>query len=76
MSKLIHIRNVPDAIHRKLEERAAMEGKSLSEFLLAEIRKLAALPTREKMRARLRARTRVELGRPAAEIIREERDSR
>ena len=31
MSKMIQIRNVPDALHRKLKARAAMAGMSLSD---------------------------------------------
>ena len=30
MSKMIQLRNVPDALHRKLKARAAMAGLSLS----------------------------------------------
>lgn len=54
MSKMIQIRNVPDPLHRKLKARAAMAGMSLSDYLLAEMRQLAELPTPEQMRARLR----------------------
>ena len=38
MSKMIQLRNVPDALHRTLKARAAMAGMSLSDYLLAEIR--------------------------------------
>jgi plasmid stability protein len=71
---MIQVRNVPDALHRTLKMRAAAAGQSLSDYLLAELRRLAALPTRDEMLARLHARDRVTLTRPAAEIIREERD--
>ncbi len=37
MSKMIQTRNVPDALHRKLKARAALEGMSLSDYLLAEV---------------------------------------
>jgi plasmid stability protein len=75
MSKMIQIRNVPEAVHRKIKARAAESGKTLSDYLLAEIERLAALPTREEMLARLHARARVKLRTPAAEIIRRERES-
>jgi plasmid stability protein len=75
MSKMIQIRNVPDAVHRKIKARAAESGKTLSDYLLAEIERLAALPTREEMLARLHARPRAKLRTPAAEIIRRERES-
>ena len=37
MSSMIQIRNVPDDLHRRMKARAALEGKSLSEYLLAEL---------------------------------------
>jgi plasmid stability protein len=35
---MIQIRNVPEALHRSLNARAAMAGMSLSDYLLAEMR--------------------------------------
>ena len=61
MSKMVQIRNVPDALHRKLKARAADSGQTLSDYLLAEIGRLAARPTREEMLARLHSRKRVTL---------------
>lgn len=75
MPKMIQIRNVPDDVHRKIKTRAAQSGMTLSDYLLAEIERMAALPTRDEMIARLHARTRVRLKTPAAEIIRKERES-
>jgi hypothetical protein len=72
---MIQIRNVPDALHRKIKARAAQAGMTLSDFLLAEIERITALPTRDEMLARLHARDRVKLRTPAAEIIRKERES-
>jgi plasmid stability protein len=37
MSKMVQIRNVPDALHRKLKSRAAESGQTLSDFPLAEL---------------------------------------
>lgn len=75
MSKMIQIRNVPDSLHRKLKARAAVEGQTLSDYLLAEIARMATLPTRQEMLTRLHARSRIKLRTPAAEIIRQERES-
>jgi antitoxin FitA len=75
MSKMVQIRNVPEALHRKLKSRAANSGQTLSDFLLAELARLAARPTRDEMVARLHSRKRVTLKTPAAVVIREERDS-
>jgi hypothetical protein len=75
MSKMIQVRNVPDALHRKLKARAAVAGQTLSSYLLAELERVAARPTREEMMARLHRRSRVRLKTRAAAIIREERES-
>ena len=75
MTKMIQIRNVPDAIHRKLKVRAASQGRSLSDYLLEELARIASLPTREEFLARLHSRAPVTLRTPAAEIIREGRES-
>ena len=75
MSKMIQIRNVPDAVHRTVKARAAQSGMTLSDYLLAEIKRIAALPTRDEMLARLHARSRVKVRTRAARIIRRERDS-
>ena len=45
MTVMIQIRNVPDALHRRLKSRAAMAGMSLSDYLLSEIRHVAERPT-------------------------------
>jgi plasmid stability protein len=76
MSKMIQVRNVPDAVHRTLKARAAMAGMSLSDFLLAEIRQLAARPSLEEMRERLHRREPVKLKVSAAQAVREARDAR
>jgi len=76
MSKMIQIRNVPDAIHRTFKSRAALAGMSLSDYLLHELRQIAERPTLEEMRERLRRREPVNLPVSAAEMIRAERDSR
>lgn len=75
MSKMVQIRNVPDALHRKLKARAMDSGRTLSDYLKSELERLAARPTREEMLARLHRRKRVTLKTPAAVVIREERES-
>ena len=76
MSVMIQIRNVPDALHRKLKARAAEAGMSLSDYLLADLRKTAERPTPEELRERLRSRGPVALPEPAARAVRAERDGR
>jgi antitoxin FitA len=74
MSAMIQIRNVPDALHRRLKSRAALAGMSLSDYLLSEIREVAERPTVEELRARLQARTRIAPTLPPARAVRAERD--
>ena len=75
MARTVQIRNVPEAVHKKLKVRAAQAGMSISELLLAEIARFAMLPTPEETRERLRARKSVKLAESAAAAVRKERDS-
>jgi plasmid stability protein len=70
MSKMIQIRNVPHPLHRTLVVRAAQAGMSLSEYLLAELRRVGERPTIEELRQRIAVRERVETGETAAAAIR------
>ena len=76
MLTVIQIRNVPEALHRTLKARAALAGMSLSDFLLAEIREIAARPTVDELRRRIAGRASVSPSISPAEAIRRERDSR
>jgi plasmid stability protein len=76
MPTMIQIRHVPDPLHRKLKVRAAQEGKSLSDYLLREIERIAERPTLGELKERLALLSRVNPRVPPAQIIREERDSR
>ena len=73
---MIQIRNVPDALHRKLKSRAALAGMSLSDYLLQQIREVAARPTIEEMRVRLERRSPVSVTVDPVRAVRAERDSR
>jgi plasmid stability protein len=76
MSKMIQLRNVPDALHRGLKARAAMAGMSLSDYLLAEIKEVAERPTLAELRDRLHDRKPVTGRIDSARLVREERDAR
>jgi len=76
MTKMIQIRNVPIDLHRKLKSRAALEGTSLSDFLLKEIRQLAERPPLQELAQRLRTRTPVSYRISPARMLREERERR
>jgi plasmid stability protein len=76
MSTMIQIRNVPGEIHRKVKARAALEGISMSEFALRELRKAIARPSREDLLRRIGEEPAAELDPQPAEVIRAERDAR
>jgi len=76
MSKMIQLRHVPDALHRKLKARAANSGMSLSDYLIQEITPLAELPTMDEWLDRIATREPVAFKEPVAVTIRKMRDSR
>ena len=53
------IRNVPDDLHRQLKARAALEGQSLSEYALGELRRAMQRPTRREVAERVAAFERI-----------------
>jgi plasmid stability protein len=73
---MIQIRNVPPELHRRLKVRSAVEGMTMSDYVLRELRKALERPTREAVLERLRTRRPARLRRSPAEVIRAERDSR
>jgi hypothetical protein len=76
MSKSVQIRNVPDKVHAVYRSRAAKAGKSLSEYLLLELRRLAEMPTSEEFLELVQRQKTVRLKTSPASILRAERDSR
>jgi plasmid stability protein len=73
---VIQIRNVPDELHQRLKARAASEGRSLSGYLLKEMRGLAARPTVDELRSRLQSRSSVTPSLSSSDAVRAERDTR
>jgi hypothetical protein len=73
----VQIKNVPPEVHRVLRRRAAGAGKSLQEYLLAELTEQARRPTLSEVleRAGGRAGGSVPLT-DAAEAVRTDRDER
>jgi len=74
MPKMVQLRHVPDDLHRKLKIRAAMEGLSLSDYLLQEVRRVAERPTLAELRDRLARRAPVASRVPPVKAVRAERD--
>ena len=56
MSVQITIRDVPDPVRDELAARAALQGKSMQEYLRAELERLAARPPVERVLERIRER--------------------
>lgn len=73
---MIQIRNVPEDLHRKLKARAVLEGKSLSDYLLDEMRRIAERPTLAEMLKRLEQRSPTNPIPTPTQMIREDRDAR
>ncbi|MBT3274835.1 MAG: hypothetical protein HN368_16895, partial [Spirochaetales bacterium] len=74
--KMIQVRNVPDDIHRRLKSRAALAGMTLSDYLLAELRRTVEKPTIEEIRKRLATRTSASLREAPTDAVRSERNAR
>ena len=70
LSRMIQLRNVPDALHRKPKSRVALARMALSDYLIGRIREIAERPTLEEMRARLERRSRVNLSIATADLFR------
>ena len=70
----IQVRNVPDELHRQLKVRAAQEGRTLSDYVLDELRVAAGRPTMRRWLRDVDALPPPEDGpTPAAEVIADER---
>lgn len=75
MPGMIQIRNVPDKLHRQLKARAALEGASMSQYILREIKKSLERPSMEEILARITSQPEQKLSRTAADMVREDRSS-
>ena len=73
MTMMIQIRDVPEALHRRLKARAALEGVSMSRFVLREIERALERPSRREWIEAIRSQPEVELDISPADILREER---
>ncbi len=76
MPKMIQIRHVPDAVHRKLKARAASQGVSLSDYLAEEIKSIAEQPTLQETLAEIAKLPPITWGEPVAKTIRKMRNIR
>ncbi len=70
---MIQIRNVPDGLHRELKARAALNGMTLSDYLLDELRAIAVRPTMKEWLAKSETWEPVETDMSSAEALALER---
>ena len=73
MARMIQVRNVPAGLHKELMRRARARGQTLTDYIQGILEREVERPQPEEVFARIRSRSPVELGRPAAELVREER---
>jgi plasmid stability protein len=74
MSKMLQIRNVPEAMHRTLRSRAALAGMSLSDYLRVELERTVERLTPAELRERLSAMPPLAVREPPAKALRQERE--
>lgn len=71
------VRDVPDAVHHALQQRAEQRGQSLQHYLAAELKRLAETPSLEEVLDRIERRRGGSVGlRQAAEDLAAERRAR
>lgn len=75
MAASITVRNVPDSVRDELAARAARSGRSLQEYLRAELIELAGRPDLATLMARVEERKRSTHSRLAADEILRHRDA-
>lgn len=75
MAIQINIRDVPEKVRDELASRAAMQGKSMQEFLRAELERLAARPTIDTWLQQVRKRKRAAQTRISSEQILDNRNT-
>jgi plasmid stability protein len=75
MAIQINIRDVPERVRDELASRAAMQGKSMQEFLRAELERLAARPSIDAWLQQVRKRKRAAQTRISSGQILNERNA-
>lgn len=71
----IQVRNVPESMSRALKAKAALEGRSLSDYLLQELERIASRPSRAELLERIAGREILDLPR-AEDVLAEQRPHR
>ena len=71
----ITVRNVPEKVRDELAARAALQGKSMQEYLRAELERLAARPSVESWVEQVRKRKRASEARVSPASILKQRNA-
>lgn len=71
---MVQVKGVPEGVHRALKARAALRGQTLSDYLRAEMERLASRPSPEELLALLDHDGPPALGDSAAPELRRRRD--
>jgi hypothetical protein len=75
MAIQITVRNVPEKVRDELAARAALQGKSMQEYLRAELERLAARPSVDAWLEQVRKRKRASQSRVSLRQILKQRDA-
>ena len=75
MAVQINIRDVPERVRDELAARAALQGKSMQEFLRAELERMAARPSLDSWLEQVRKRKRAAQTRLSSKQILEHRNA-
>jgi antitoxin FitA len=73
---LLQVRNMPETLHRRLKARAAMEGLSMSQFVIREIERSLRRPTRQDVLDAIQGQAEVPLEEPTGQVGQSERPNR
>ena len=71
----INVRDIPERVRDELAARAALQGKSMQEFLRAELERLASRPSIDAWLQQVRARKRATQTRVSSRTILETRNA-
>lgn len=72
----LQIKGLPDEVHEELRRRARMEGVTVRSYVERLIAADQALPPRSEWFARIRSRRPIDIGRPVADLVADDRDER
>lgn len=71
----ITVRNIPEKVRDELAARAALQGKSMQEYLRTELERLAARPSVDAWLEQVRKRKRASQSRVSSRRILKQRDA-